>query len=317
MADYDIITIGGGIGGASLAKEMAERGHKVLVVERETSFKDRVRGEWMAPWGVAEAVELGVFDTIMDAGGHQPPNMVTFAGPAPLPPRKFAETTPQGLNHLTAYHPKMQEALLQSAEAAGAEVRRDAKVRSAEPGAEPRVEIEWNGGTETKTARLVVGCDGRNSVARKWGGFQAQQDRCGNYLGGVLVENMNDPGEDTTLVFNPIFGQGMTVAALEAEWLGKCLDKTNPSTDGFAKTYYGGVKLIVDLAWGLPDLESKRNAAATQPWGTRFLLWYTERMQNAASRSAHVSKTIAHVQNMIEPPAALFKPSVFVRVLFA
>lgn len=122
---------------------------------------------------------------------------------------------------------------------------------------------------------------------------------------------------DAVASFNPIFGQGMTVAALEAEWLAKCLDKTNPSTDGFAKTYYAGVKPIVDLAWGLPDLESKRDAAATQPWGTRFLLWYTERMQSAASRSAHVSKAIAHVQNMIDPPSALFKPSVFVRVLFA
>jgi flavin-dependent dehydrogenase len=58
-ADYDIITVGGGLGGAALAKAMAERGCRVLVLERETRFKDRVRGEWLAPWGVAEAQTLG------------------------------------------------------------------------------------------------------------------------------------------------------------------------------------------------------------------------------------------------------------------
>jgi flavin-dependent dehydrogenase len=43
---YDIITVGGGLGGASLAKAMAEHGARVLVLEREQQFKDRVRGEW-------------------------------------------------------------------------------------------------------------------------------------------------------------------------------------------------------------------------------------------------------------------------------
>lgn len=207
MPDYDIITIGGGVGGSALAKAMAERGYKVLVGERETQFKDRVRGEWIAPWGVAEARTLGLFDTLMAAGGYQPDMMTTFAGPAPLPPRNPAETTPQGEQQLTMYHPKMQEALLDAAERAGAEVRRGARVRNAAPGSEPSVEIEWDGGSETKTARLVVACDGRNSVARNWGGFQSQQIPAGNLVGGVLVEGMPDDGSSSVLVFNPVFGQ--------------------------------------------------------------------------------------------------------------
>ena len=68
MADYDIITVGGGVGGSSLAKAMAERGYRVLVLERETTFKDRVRGEWMAPWGVADSRELGVYETLIASG---------------------------------------------------------------------------------------------------------------------------------------------------------------------------------------------------------------------------------------------------------
>ncbi len=120
---------------------------------------------------------------------------------------------------------------------------------------------------------------------------------------------------DAVASFNPIFGQGMTVAALEADWLGQCLTKNDPSTDGFAKAYYKGIKPIVDAAWGFPDLEAKRNKPAGHPLGTQFLLWYTARMQVAASRSTLVSETIAKVQNMLAPPATLFRPDVFARVL--
>jgi 2-polyprenyl-6-methoxyphenol hydroxylase-like FAD-dependent oxidoreductase len=66
---YDIITVGGGLGGAALAKAMAEHGVRVLVLERETQFKDRVRGEFMAPWGVAEARELGVEELLRNTCG--------------------------------------------------------------------------------------------------------------------------------------------------------------------------------------------------------------------------------------------------------
>jgi 2-polyprenyl-6-methoxyphenol hydroxylase-like FAD-dependent oxidoreductase len=122
---------------------------------------------------------------------------------------------------------------------------------------------------------------------------------------------------DAVASFNPVFGQGMTVAALEAEWLDACLKKGDPATAEFAKDYYDGVKPIVDLAWGLPDLESKRDSPHVQSWATQFLLWYTERMQATAARSAYVSRTIAEVQNMILPPAALFRPAMLARVLFS
>ena len=56
---YDIITVGGGLGGSALAKAMAEHGARVLMLEREKQFKDRVRGEVMVTWGVAETQRLG------------------------------------------------------------------------------------------------------------------------------------------------------------------------------------------------------------------------------------------------------------------
>ena len=67
---YDIITVGGGLGGCALAKAMAEHGARVLVLEAETGFRDRVRGEAIMPWGVAEAQELGIYDAITASAGH-------------------------------------------------------------------------------------------------------------------------------------------------------------------------------------------------------------------------------------------------------
>ena len=62
---YDIIVVGGGLGGATLAKAMAEHGARVLVLERERRFKDRVRGEATWPWGVAELKPLGVYQVLI------------------------------------------------------------------------------------------------------------------------------------------------------------------------------------------------------------------------------------------------------------
>jgi menaquinone-9 beta-reductase len=64
--DYDVVTVGGGLGGAALAKVLAARGMRVLVVERESQFKDRIRGEWIAPWGGAEAQRLGIYALLLE-----------------------------------------------------------------------------------------------------------------------------------------------------------------------------------------------------------------------------------------------------------
>jgi len=69
---YEVITVGGGLAGSTLATALARAGRKVLILERETQFKDRVRGENMVPWGVAAARRLGLVDDLVAAGGHQP-----------------------------------------------------------------------------------------------------------------------------------------------------------------------------------------------------------------------------------------------------
>jgi len=162
---YDIVTIGGGLGASALARAMAERGAKVLVLEQERRFRDRVRGEYVCPWGVAEAKELGIFEMLRrNCAGELPWTDLGFG------PRNLLETTPQQLPGLSFSHPEMQEALLAAAEAVGAEVRRGVTVQRLETGPQPVVAAATDGRTERIAARLIVAADGRGSQARKWAG---------------------------------------------------------------------------------------------------------------------------------------------------
>ncbi len=105
--DYDVVVVGGGVAGASLAALLAESGFSVFVLERETVFRDRVRGEWLAPWGgVSEVRACGLEDVL--ASTH--PNPIDKIGNRVGRPRPL--TTPEGVASLCFFHPAAQEALL-------------------------------------------------------------------------------------------------------------------------------------------------------------------------------------------------------------
>lgn len=187
---YDILTVGGGLGGSALAKAMAEHGARVLVVERERQFKDRVRGEGMHAWGVPEARALGIYELLRETCGVEVRWWDTYLHSELIDHRDFPATTPHHSPLFGFYHPEMQEVLLSAAAKAGAEVRRGASVREVKPGTPPTVVIEHRGQVEELRAQLVVGADGRTSLVRKWAGFPVQQDPERRVFAGVLLENV-------------------------------------------------------------------------------------------------------------------------------
>jgi len=214
MVSYDVITVGGGIGGASLALSMAQAGHRVVVLEREAQFKDRVRGEVMYPWGVGEAKKLGIHELLSSACGHDLPFFdFSLAGNA-MPRRDLRATTPQGAAALSFYHPEMQESLIRAAEETGAEVRRCAKVVDVHAGTPARVVVQPGsepGDVEEIEARLVVGADGRGSLTRKRTGFEVKCDPPGQAIAGLLLDDCGAPDDVSDVVMNPTLGRGAVV----------------------------------------------------------------------------------------------------------
>ena len=65
----DVVVVGGGIAGSALAAALARHGLGVTVLEQEVEYRDRVRGEYLPVWGVAEAQRLGLADILQDTGG--------------------------------------------------------------------------------------------------------------------------------------------------------------------------------------------------------------------------------------------------------
>jgi 2-polyprenyl-6-methoxyphenol hydroxylase-like FAD-dependent oxidoreductase len=204
---FDVIVVGGGLAGSTFAARIAKSGRRVLVLESEKQFKDRVRGENMLPWGVDAARRLGVYDRMRSAGAHPVRWWNTYAMGQQTGRRDMPATSPHGQFSLNIFHPDLQESLLQYAMDAGAEVRRGVRVQGLEPanGASPRVAFEDDGRQRTESARVVVGADGRFSNVRSWGGFEVQRHPDFLTIAGTLVEGSEIPDDGIHLAMGPGF----------------------------------------------------------------------------------------------------------------
>jgi menaquinone-9 beta-reductase len=190
---YDIVTIGGGLAASSLAKVMADNGSRVLVLEGEQEFKDRVRGEALLPWGIGEARELGIYDLLRETCGHEQQWFDVYLGPNQLMHRDLLTTTPQQAPICTFYHPTMQVTLITAAATARAEVLRGAVVTAVRSGPDQVISFLHDGQNHQVRSRLVAAADGRASIGRKWGGFSVKHDPPTLMLAGVLLNEFLCP----------------------------------------------------------------------------------------------------------------------------
>ena len=130
---------------------------------------------------------------------------------------------------------------------------------------------------------------------------------------------------DAIASFNPIYGQGMSVAALEALQLHHTLARA----DGFALADPGGHSLplefydragdVVDDVW---DLTVGSDFAFPQtegnnPRGTDLFNRYVSRLVRAAQTDGTLRNEYYRVVRLENPPTSLLRPSVVRRVLFA
>src|SRR5262245_22517253 len=194
--EFDVIIIGGGIAGNALATVLARAGRAVLVLERSTVYRDRVRGELFQPWGVAEARRLGLYETLIRAGGTHHSRAVPYdetMAPAEAEAAAVAldKVLPNVPGSLGVSHPVACQALSTAAATAGARVRHDITAARVEFGSAPTVRYQVNGMEHVTKCRLVVGADGRDSAIRRQASIPLHATEPRLMGAGLLIE---DPG---------------------------------------------------------------------------------------------------------------------------
>ncbi|MFI6240407.1 FAD-dependent oxidoreductase [Micromonospora sp. NPDC050795] len=119
---------------------------------------------------------------------------------------------------------------------------------------------------------------------------------------------------DAACSFNPVYGQGMTVAALEALTLRDHLaGGTAPRPTDFQQA----VSAVTDVPWEISaggDL-SFPQVQGPRPLKVRMANAYMAKMQAAATRDPQVTRTFMRVAGLVEPPQALMRPAMMLRVL--
>jgi len=126
---------------------------------------------------------------------------------------------------------------------------------------------------------------------------------------------------DALCSFNPIYGQGMTVAAIEAQMLQTCLQqrqRRGGDLAGFARQFQKAISRTVAVAWMLTTSEDFRypETEGKRPFGIGFLHWYLRRLLQAAADNPRLAQSFYLVMHMLKPPTAMFTPRVLAAVLF-
>jgi len=122
---------------------------------------------------------------------------------------------------------------------------------------------------------------------------------------------------DAICSFNPVYGQGMTVAALEAVMLRECLAQGGAEQQ-LAQRFFTKVSQVVDIPWNITvandrrfvEPESRRSPMA------RFIQWYMDKLHIAARRDQVAALAFLKVTNLMASPPSVLHPRIVLRVLW-
>jgi 2-polyprenyl-6-methoxyphenol hydroxylase-like FAD-dependent oxidoreductase len=124
---------------------------------------------------------------------------------------------------------------------------------------------------------------------------------------------------DAICSFNPLYGQGMTVGAVEAFTLDQLLKKRMGKLAGLAQPFFKKVSKVVDVPWRTAVGEDFRFPETTgkKAFGTNFINAYVEQIHKLSHYDEAIGKAFFKVTHMLKPPASLFHPRILFKVIGA
>jgi 2-polyprenyl-6-methoxyphenol hydroxylase-like FAD-dependent oxidoreductase len=133
-------------------------------------------------------------------------------------------------------------------------------------------------------------------------------ERLGRFPDGLLVLG------DAVASFNPIYGQGMSVAALEALTLRRHIEQ---GIEPQPRRWFRDLARVVDVPWDMsaggdlafPGVQGRRTLKV------RLVNAYLARLHAAAAHDADLASAFVRVVGLVAPPQSLLHPGIAVRVL--
>ena len=118
---------------------------------------------------------------------------------------------------------------------------------------------------------------------------------------------------DALCSFNPIFGQGMTVCALEAQKLGEQL----VSGGIHSAAYFKAIRPVVDHAWEMITVEDMRHPhlLAERSFKVKCMQALTARVYDKTAEDGQLNKLFYEVIHFTRPPTDLCKLSVLLKLI--
>lgn len=122
---------------------------------------------------------------------------------------------------------------------------------------------------------------------------------------------------DAVCSFNPVYGQGMSVAALEAKTLDTCLREQqscpgNNHPSSFPQRFQKAIAKEIKAPWMLTTTEDLRypEAEGQRSLGTRLFNWYIRHVIGLTASHPLVTAAFFQVQHLRKPLVSLFEPRI-------
>ncbi|MGG3663519.1 glutamate synthase, partial [Bacillus gobiensis] len=117
--------------------------------------------------------------------------------------------------------------------------------------------------------------------------------------------------------FDPLFGQGMSVAAVQALELKSSLLQTKRADKGFTQRFHKKISKIIDVPWEMATTEALRHpeVKGARTFVRPYKQWYSKRVYELSASEPEIYIRLVRVMNLIRSPLHLFHPKVLFPIL--